>query len=127
MNGSRGPQGPVHHHGVLAGVGAGGMGVLVLLVVILLAWHRIAGTVSAGVTVLIYVLIAAVIGVVCAAGWFVFLWVRHRARNPHLLARGTAAVAPAAQEAVVWQATAVPLEPGHPAQLPFDEPAQIEE
>ena len=76
-----------HHHGPLAGLGAGAAAVLFALAVLLLAWHRVAGQVSAGITVLVYVVIAAVCGLALAALAYAFLWLRHRARNPDLLSR----------------------------------------
>jgi hypothetical protein len=76
-----------HHHGPLAGLGAGAAAVLFATVVLLLAWHRVAGQVSAGITVLVYAVIAAAVGLLLAVLAYVFLWLRHRARNPGLLSR----------------------------------------
>ena len=77
-----------HRYGLspLAGVSAGTAAVLFAFGVLALAWHRVAGQVSIGITVLVYVVIAAVCGVVLAALYYVFLWVRHRARHPEILA-----------------------------------------
>lgn len=84
MRGSDGSQ--VHHHGVLAGVGAGTAAVLFAFGVLVLAWHRVAGQVSMAVAVLAYAVMAAVAVIVVAGAVYVILWVRHRARNPELLA-----------------------------------------
>jgi hypothetical protein len=95
-----------HHHGPLAGLGAGAAAVLFAAVVLLLAWHRVAGQVSAGITVLVYAVITAVCGLLLGALFYVFLWVRHRARNPDLLTgRRTTRAVPVQQEAI--EATAV--------------------
>ena len=74
-----------HHHGPLAGLGAGAAAVLFAFGVLVLAWHRVAGQVSMAVAVLAYAVMAAVAAVTGAGAWYVVLWVRHRARNPELL------------------------------------------
>ena len=76
-----------HNHGPLAGLGAGAAAVLFGFAVLLLAWHRVAGQVSMAIAVLAYAVIAAVAVIIGAAAFYVFLWVRHRARNPQLLSR----------------------------------------
>jgi len=75
-----------HHHGPLAGLGAGAAAVLFATVVLLLAWHRVAAQVSTGITVLVYVMIAVVCGLALAALFYVVLWLRHRVRHPETLA-----------------------------------------
>jgi hypothetical protein len=79
--------GGTHHHGPLAGLGAGAAAVLFAFGVLALAWHRVAGQVSLAIAVLAYAVMAAVAVVIGAGTWYVVLWVRHRARNPELLAR----------------------------------------
>ena len=103
-----------HHHGPLAGLGAGAAAVLFAFGVLALAWHRIAGQVSIGITVLVYVVIAAVCALVLAALFYVGLWLRHRVRNPELLAGRHAiraevlpAAAPAAQAVEAAQPAAI--------------------
>jgi hypothetical protein len=78
--------GPLAGFSPLAGVTAGTAAVLFAFGVLALAWHRVAGQVSAGITVLVYVVITAVCGLLLAALFYVFLWLRHRHRNPELLA-----------------------------------------
>lgn len=80
-----------HHHGPLAGLGAGGAAVLFAFGVLALAWHRVAAQVSAGITVLVYVVITAVGGLALAALVYVVLWLRHRVRHPETLTRYRAA------------------------------------
>jgi hypothetical protein len=70
----------------LAGVSAGTAAVLFAFGVLALAWHRVAGQVSMGVTVLVYVVITAVCLLVLAALFYAVLWLRHRVRHPELLA-----------------------------------------
>ena len=117
----------VHHHGILAGVSAGAMAVLLAFGLLLLAWHRVAGQVSLAIEVLAYAVIATVT-VICAAGaWLAFLWVRHRARNPELLVRASARVLPQVPElpvaaALTWTARA--LEAG---ETPAIEPPLLED
>jgi hypothetical protein len=98
-----------HHHGPLAGLGAGAAAVLFAFGVMALAWHRVAGPVSLAITVLAVTVMLAAVLILAAAAVYVFLWVRHRARNPELLARrpsasavtGPQAVEPAVQPAAI--------------------------
>jgi len=75
-----------HHHGPLAGLGAGAAAVLFATVVLLLAWHRVAAQVSTGITVLVYVVITAVCSLALAVLFYAVLWLRHRVRHPETLA-----------------------------------------
>jgi hypothetical protein len=100
-----------HHHGALAGVSAGTAGVLFAFGVLVLAWHRVAGQVSMAVAVLAYAVMFAVAVIVGAATWYVVLWVRHRARNPELLARRQQAPAPVPQPAEIEPARPAAIEP----------------
>ena len=76
-------QGGTHHHGPLAGLGAGAAAVLTGGGVILIAARRQLGEVA---TVISWALMAAVVGAVIAAAVYVFLWLRHRVRHPEILA-----------------------------------------
>jgi hypothetical protein len=78
--------GSTHHHGPLAGLGAGAAAVLFAFGVLALAWHQVAGRVAAGITVLVYVVIGAVCGLAVAALCYAVLWLRHRVRHPETLA-----------------------------------------
>ncbi len=82
-----------HHHGPLAGLTAGTASILLCFGVLALAWHRVAGQVSAGITVLVYVVVTGVCGLVLAALFYVVLWLRHRVRYPEALAPRQAALA----------------------------------
>jgi hypothetical protein len=75
-----------HHHGPLAGLGAGAAAVLFAFGVLALAWHRVATQVSTGITVLVYVVITAVCGLLLVALFYAVLWLRHRVRHPETLA-----------------------------------------
>jgi len=101
-----------HHHGPLAGLGAGAAAVLFAFGVLALAWHRVAAQVSTGITVLVYVVITAVCGLLVAALVYVFLWLRHRVRHPETLARQ-----PVRAE-VVGQAAPPVAAPERAAELP---------
>lgn len=85
--------GGTHRYGLspLAGVSAGTAAVLFAFGVLALAWHRVAGQVAAGITVLVYVMLGAVCGLVLAALFYVVLWLRHRVRHPETLAPRQAA------------------------------------
>lgn len=104
-----------HHHGPLAGLGAGAAAVLFAFGVLALAWHQVSGHVSLAITMLAYAVIAALAVITGAGTWYVVLWVRHRARNPHLLA-GRRTV----------QAEVVTAQPAAPDALPYARPAAIE-
>jgi hypothetical protein len=99
-----------HHHGPLAGLGAGAAAVLLAAFILALAWHRVAGQVSTGITVLVYAVITAVCGIMAAVLFYAVLWLRHRVRHPETLAPRRAVPEPEPQ---VITATPVPaaLEP----------------
>lgn len=73
-----------HHHGPLAGVSAGAAAVVTGALLLLIAARRQLGEVA---TVIMWALMAAVVGAVIAAAVYVFLWLRHRVRYPETLAR----------------------------------------
>ena len=97
-----------HHHGLLAGVSAGAMAVLLVFGLVYLAWHRIAGAVGDAVIVIVWAAVAAVITGALASALYAVLWLRHRIRHPEVLSRqpvrataevpdGTPAAVPAPQ------------------------------
>jgi len=109
-----------HHRGLLAGfsplagVSAGTAAVLFAFGVLALAWHRVAAQVSTGITVLVYAVIGAVVLVLAAALFYVFLWLRHRHRNPELLVRRVQVVdadAPAVRQALDAAVQPAAIEP----------------
>jgi apolipoprotein N-acyltransferase len=79
-------RGPLSGFSPLAGVSAGTAAVLFAFGVLALAWHRVAGQVSTGITVLVYVVIAAVCGLLACVLFYAVLWLRHRVRHPEILA-----------------------------------------
>ena len=70
-----------HHHGPLAGLGAGAAAVLFAFGVLALAWHRVAGQVSTGITVLVYAAVAAACLLMGIALFCAVLWLRHPVRG----------------------------------------------
>ena len=76
-----------HHHGPLAGLGAGGAAVLFAFGVLALAWHRVAGQVSTGITVLVYAAVAAACLLMGIALFYAVLWLRYRVLHPETLTR----------------------------------------
>jgi apolipoprotein N-acyltransferase len=104
-----------HHRGLLAGfsplagVSAGTAAVLFAFGVLALAWHRVAGQVSAGITVLVYAVITAVCGLLLAVLAYVFLWLRHRVRHPETLASRRAVQAEVLDAELMPQAIAAPV------------------
>ncbi len=72
----------VHHHGLLAGIGAGAMAVLLAVPLLLwMVWHRIAGAVGTAAIVIIGVLAFAVCAAAVAALVYTILWLRHKSRQ----------------------------------------------
>jgi apolipoprotein N-acyltransferase len=80
-------RGPLSGFSPLAGVSAGTAAVLFAFGVLALAWHQVSGHVSLAITILAYMVIAALAVVTGAGTWLVVLWVAHRHRNPELLVR----------------------------------------
>ena len=76
-----------HHHGLLAGISAGAMAVLLAFGLVLLAWHRIAGAVGGAVIVIVWTAAAVVIVAALVFGAFAVLWLRHRLLHPEVLSR----------------------------------------
>jgi hypothetical protein len=101
LNGEAMRDNGTHRYGFspLAGVSAGTAAVLFAFGVLALAWHRVAAQVSTGITVLVYVVITAVCGLLLAVLAYVFLWLRHRVRYPETLAGRQAARAEVVDEA----------------------------
>ena len=77
----------VHHHGLLAGLGAGTAAVLIVGGLVFGVWHRVSGTVAAAVTVIVWALMAAVLAAVAYVLWFLFLRARHHLAHPETLTR----------------------------------------
>jgi hypothetical protein len=82
-----------HHHGLLAGLGAGTAAVvtggLLAAVFVFAVWHHIAGQVSAAAAVVVWALTAAVVAAVAAGMAYAFLFIRHRVLHPEALTRAT--------------------------------------
>lgn len=112
----------VHHHGILAGVSAGAMGVLAAFGLVLLAWHRIAGAVGEAGIVIVWAVAAAVVGSVLAAAVFVFLLLRHRVLHPETLARPHQAAA----EVLSSTPRAIPAQPAGEMPAAIEPPRVIE-
>jgi hypothetical protein len=74
-------------------------------------------------TVAAWALMATLAGAVIAAGVYEFLWLRHRSRNPNLLAARGAVPAQPGATALTWTAQQVPagtaavIEPGREVHL----------
>jgi hypothetical protein len=102
-----------HHHGMLAGLGAGTAAVLVCAVFVLSVWHRVSGTVATAVTVLVYVLVAVVLAAAAYVVWFLFLRARHHLAHPETLTRQRvrAEVIPLAAEEIPAPAPLAALPP----------------
>lgn len=103
----------VHHHGMLAGLGAGTAAVLVCAVFVLSVWHRVSGEVATGVTVIVYALVAVVLAAAAYAVWFLFLRARHHLIHPETLTRQTV------RAEVVPPSLPVPETPAIPAPAPL--------
>lgn len=77
----------VHHHGILAGLGAGAAGVIAVLALVFAAWHTVSRTVGDAVTVIAWALVAVVLAAAASVIAFLFLKLRHHAAHPETLVR----------------------------------------
>ena len=110
----------IHHHGLLSGLGAGAVGVLAALGLVLVAWHAVGQAVGQAVTVIVWALVAAVIAAVAYGVLFLVLRSLHHVRHPETLARQ-------AVRAEIIPAEPVPAIVGAPvAALPVPAAAAIE-
>ena len=100
----------VHHHGILAGLGAATAGVLLVPVFVFAVWRHVASQVSAAVQVVVWAVAAAVVVAVAGGAAYAFLWIRHRALHPETLARSTV-------RAEVLPPSAREIPPAAPAEL----------
>jgi hypothetical protein len=126
----RGPQ-AAHHHGPLAGLGAGAAAVLVAMVLVLAVWHRVSGAIADAVLAVAWAVMLSVAGLVIAAAVYTFLWLRHRARHPAALSGRqlvTAEVITPQPQAVTAPAAAA-IEPPREVHLHFHtaDPAEAAE
>jgi hypothetical protein len=102
----------VHHHGALAGVGAGTAAVLVCGLLLLGVWHRVSGQVGVAVTVLVWALVAAVLAAAVYAVAFLALRLRRHVTHPETLTR----------QVVRAEVIPPPLPPAAPPAVPVAEP-----
>ena len=81
----------IHHHGIMAGLGAGAAAVVAGVVfagaLVLAVWRHIAGQLSVAVQVIVWTIVAAVVAAVATGMVWAFLWLRHRVLHPEALAR----------------------------------------
>jgi hypothetical protein len=78
-----------HHHGMLAGLGAGTAAVLACMIFVLSVWHRVSGTVAQAVVVLVWALVAAFLAGAVYVVVFLGLRLRHHVAHPETLTRHT--------------------------------------
>src|SRR5580704_17717737 len=76
-----------HHHGLLAGLGAGTAAVLGCFLLVAGVWHRVSAQVGTAVTVLVWALVSAVLAAVAFAIAYLGLRLRHHAAQPETLTR----------------------------------------
>ena len=105
------------------------MAVLVAFGLVLLAWHRIAGTVGTAGIVIVWTMVAVVIGGAVAAAVHVFLRLRHQVRHPEVLSRQTVRAEVLDQEPAAipapQPATELPAGGSH-THYHFDSPGAVE-
>jgi hypothetical protein len=107
----------IHHHGLLAGLGAGAVAVLAGLTLMLAAWRAVGHAVGQAATVIVWAVAAVVLAAAAYAMVFLFLRARHHVTHPETLVRQSvrAEVIPAQVE----PATVPAVLPGKPvAALP---------
>jgi hypothetical protein len=100
----------VHHHSLLAGVGAATAAVLVAGLMLMGVWHRVSGAVAGAVAVIVWALAAAFIAAAVYAVMFLGLRLRHHVTHPETLTRHPlrAEVIPAAASADETPAVTAP-------------------
>jgi hypothetical protein len=76
-----------HHHGLLAGLGAGTAAVLGCFLLVLGVWHRVSSQVGTAVTVLVWALVSAVLAAVVFLITYLGLRLRHHVTHPETLTR----------------------------------------
>ena len=116
-----------HNHGLLAGISARAAGVLALLVLMLLAWHRVGQAFGTAATVILWALAALVVAYVASEIAVRFLRLRHHVLHPETLTPH--AVRAEVIPARVVTADAPALPPGMPPAwrvLPQDPEAAID-
>ena len=77
----------IHHHSLLAGVGAATAAVLGCFALVLGVWHRVSGEVAVAVTVLVFALVAVILAVALYVVVRLGLLVRHHVAHPETLTR----------------------------------------
>jgi hypothetical protein len=77
----------VHHHGLLAGIGAGTAGVLAVFGLLLMAWRSIGHAVGTAGTVIVWALTALVVAGAAYGVVFLVLRLRHHVTHPETLIR----------------------------------------
>jgi len=104
--------GTVHHHGLLAGLGAGAVAVLCATGLVLIDWHRAAGPVTLAITVVACVVAATAAAAAVLALMYAVLWLRHKSRH------FTAAIPPAPPAEMLGSAGPELPAPAPRAELP---------
>jgi hypothetical protein len=119
----------IHHHSLLAGVGAATAAVLVGGLALLGVWHRVSGAVGTAVLVVVWALVVLVVAAAAHGIHVLFLRSVHHARHPETLTRrtirATAEVVDAAPAALPAPAPAAEL-PAGGAHYHFDSAEAVE-
>lgn len=119
----------VHHHGILAGLGAGTAAVLGCFLLIAGVWHRVSAQVGTAVTVLVYALVAVVVAAAVYVVAFLGLRLRHHVTHPETLTRQTVraeVIQPALPAAEVPAAAPPAALPAPSTHYHFDSPEAVE-
>jgi hypothetical protein len=100
----------VHHHGLLAGLGAGAVAVLAAFGLVLAAWRQVSHSVGEAMTVLTWAVVVVVLAATVYVVGFLFLRLRHHVRYPETLTRQVvrAEIVPAAAPAAAVLPAAAP-------------------
>lgn len=76
-----------HHYGLLAGLGAGAVAVLVAGVFLASVWGRVSGQVATAVDVIVWAVAAAFLAAALFVPVYLFLRLRHHLAHPETLTR----------------------------------------
>ncbi len=117
-----------HYRGILAGLSAGAVAVLVAAAFLATVWSRVSGQVAVALDVIVWALTAAVLAAAAYVLWFLALRARQHALHPETLTRQTvrAEVIPPAETPAIPAAVPAAALPAPSTHYHFDSPEAVE-
>lgn len=118
-----------HHRGLLAGLGAGTVAVLVGAAFLATVWRRVSGQVAVALDVIVWAFVAAVIGLAAFVLGYLVLRFRHHLAHPETLTRHAVraeVIPPSSPAAEVPAAAPLAALPAPSTHYHFDSPGAVE-